>query len=317
MKKTLLAVVAVLAMTSCSQNEIDGIDNGKQDARNEIKFGYTPVTRATAITTENFKHFIINAYVAPDGSTDFEPADEAIITNGGFKKEGNWTTDIKDVKYYWPSTEYAHFFGHNSILESPNTAAVYDATTYPSITYTVADKVSDQEDFLVAKSIHAQKVETLTLDFKHALTQVAFTLKGDDAALTYTVTKIRIKNICNKNTYNYQSEAWGGTPEGDAIYELANSVEVEGTNTESFADATGGVAILMPQTVTDKEIEITYTAKYTGGTSVAVNSPATVKLDGTWTKGKKTTYTLELSAAKISVAGTINTEWESETGTTK
>lgn len=322
MKKILLAAAAALAMVSCSQNEIDGIDNGKQDARNEIKFGYTPVTRANPITTDDFSSFIINAYEGVDASTDFASANKQIITNGGFTKpqNGNWTAD-GGKKYYWPVSEYAHFFGHNSTLEEPagTKAAIYDATTYPSITYTVASTVANQEDFLVAKSIHTQKVNPLTLDFKHALTQIAFKLKGDDSDLTYTVSKITIKNVCNKNTYNYDTESWGSTPEGSASYDLipSSNVIVTGTTETAFASK-DGVAILMPQNVDNKEIEITYTAKYTAdNTEVAVNSPATVKLSGAWTKGKTTTYTLALSAAKISISGTADTEWTPETGTTQ
>lgn len=312
MKKILLAAVATLAMVSCSQNEIDGIDNGKQDGRKEIKFGYSPVTRSTVLNTANFKHFIINAYAGVDGSADFAPSDAQIIANGGFSENKGWTAD-NDKKYYWPVSGYAHFFGHNSVLQD---AAVYDATAYPSITYTVAKAIKDQEDLLVAKSIHTQKVESLTLDFKHALSQVAFKLKGDDSDLTYTVSKITIKDVCDKNTYDYKTESWG-IAEGTATYDLipASSVEVIGKAETDFADK-DGIAILMPQSVTNKEIEITYTAKYTtGNTGVAVNSPATVKLDGTWTNGKKTTYTLELSAAKINVAGTADTEWTEENGT--
>lgn len=313
MKKILLAAVATLAMVSCSQNEIDGIDNGKQDGRKEIKFGYSPVTRSTVLNTANFKHFIINAYAGVDGSTDFAPSDaQIIIANGGFSENNGWTAD-DDKKYYWPVSEYAHFFGHNSVLQD---AAVYDATTYPSITYTVAETIKDQEDLLVAKSIRTKKVESLTLNFKHALSQVAFKLKGDDSDLTYTVSKITIKNVCNKNTYDYNTESWK-TAEGTATYDLipASNVEVKGKTETDFVDK-DGIAILMPQSVTNKEIEITYTAKYTtGNAGVAVNSPATVKLDGTWTQGIKTTYTLELSAAKIDVTGTADTDWTTENGT--
>lgn len=36
MKKILFAALAALAITSCSQNEIDGIDNGTPKSKNEI-----------------------------------------------------------------------------------------------------------------------------------------------------------------------------------------------------------------------------------------------------------------------------------------
>lgn len=35
MKKILFAALAALAITSCSQNEIDGIDNGTPKSKNE------------------------------------------------------------------------------------------------------------------------------------------------------------------------------------------------------------------------------------------------------------------------------------------
>ena len=39
MKKILFAALAALAITSCSQNEIDGIDNGTPKSKNEIVQG--------------------------------------------------------------------------------------------------------------------------------------------------------------------------------------------------------------------------------------------------------------------------------------
>ena len=41
MKKILFAALAALAITSCSQNEIDGIDNGTPKSKNEI--GVNPI----------------------------------------------------------------------------------------------------------------------------------------------------------------------------------------------------------------------------------------------------------------------------------
>ena len=67
MKKILFAAVAALAITSCSQNEMDGIDNG-QKGKAEIRFGYTPVTRATVTTTNSLGNFTVNAY-SSDGAT--------------------------------------------------------------------------------------------------------------------------------------------------------------------------------------------------------------------------------------------------------
>ena len=48
MKKILFAALAALAITSCSQNEIDGIDNGTPKSKNEI--GQIAKVGATALS---------------------------------------------------------------------------------------------------------------------------------------------------------------------------------------------------------------------------------------------------------------------------
>lgn len=45
-------------------------------------------------------------------------------------------------------------------------------------------------------------VDGISLGFKHALTQIAFKLKGSDSNVNYTVTKLVLKGINNVGTYN-------------------------------------------------------------------------------------------------------------------
>lgn len=299
MKKILLAAVATLAMVSCSQNEIDGIDNGKQDGRKEIKFGYSPVTRSTEITTSNFNHFIVYAYAGADYSST---AGNLIIDKGEFDKATDWTST---KKYYWPETGNLSFLGYNL-----DDAKYKTDGAYPTLEYTIKSTIATQEDLLVSKEVNkAYSNSAISLPFKHALSQVLFTVEGDDADLTYTVEKIEINQVNSVGTYDYQTTTWTATstPADYTITPSAN-VEVAGTAVESFADASG-VAILMPQDVTDKTIKITYSAKHTGGAAVKVESPATVTLKGSWTPGKRTTYKLVLSAAQIKLAGAEETAW--------
>lgn len=300
MKKILLAAVATLAMVSCSQNEIDGIDNGKQDGRKEIKFGYSPVTRSTEITTSNFNHFIVYAYAGADYSST---AGNLIIDKGEFDKKPDWTST---KKYYWPETGNLSFLGYNL-----DDARYKTDGAYPTLEYAIKSTIAAQEDLLVSKHLNqAYSNSDISLPFKHALSQVLFTVEGDDANLTYTVENIKINQVDSVGTYNYNSAEWTATnkPADYTITPSAN-VEVAGTTPQPFADA-NGVAILMPQDVTDKTINITYSAKYTsGGAAVKVESPATVTLKGSWTSGKRTTYKLVLSAAQIKLAGAEETAW--------
>lgn len=84
MKKILFAALAALAITSCSQNEMDGIDNG-QKGKAEIRFGYTPVTRATVTTTNSLGNFTVNAYSSEGATYSTDALD--VISNGYFTKK--------------------------------------------------------------------------------------------------------------------------------------------------------------------------------------------------------------------------------------
>lgn len=302
MKKTLLAVVAALAMVSCSQNEIDGIDNGKQDGRKEIKFGYSPVTRSTVIETSSFRTFYTNAYAGDD----YTASAQQIIAAGEFNSSDgtNWISK-ENKKYYWPATGKVSFFGYNLA------DAIYKTDAgYPTLDYTIESTISAQKDLLVSKLLaQAYTQDAISLPFTHALSQVLFTVEGEDASLTYTVESIKVNQVNSKGTYNYTSGWSAQSVLADYTITPTANVEVKGKATQAFTDA-DGVAILMPQDVTDKTIQITYSASYTdGGTAVKVESPATVTLKGSWTPGKKTTYKLVLSAADIKLGGTEETAW--------
>ena len=64
MKKILFAALAALAITSCSQNEIDGIDNGTPKSKNEI--GVNTIvkksSRAAVTSNSSFTSFKLHAY---------------------------------------------------------------------------------------------------------------------------------------------------------------------------------------------------------------------------------------------------------------
>ena len=66
MKKILFAALAALAITSCSQNEIDGIDNGTPKSKNEI--GVNTIvkksSRAAVTSNSSFTSFKLHVHGA-------------------------------------------------------------------------------------------------------------------------------------------------------------------------------------------------------------------------------------------------------------
>ena len=58
MKKILFAALAALAITSCSQNEIDGIDNGTPKSKNEIGVN-TIVKKSSRAAAVSYTHLTL------------------------------------------------------------------------------------------------------------------------------------------------------------------------------------------------------------------------------------------------------------------
>lgn len=313
MKKTLLAVVAVLAMTSCSQNEIDGIDNGKQNGKAEIKFGYTPVTRATVITTGDLNNFKVSAYANADAYN----AEQAttIINDDEFSKSGDeWkSTTVPTPIYYWPTGQKMHFFGYTNVA---GTTFTKGDTGYPTLQYTIETTVTSQSDLLVAKlGSQTYSNTTVSLPFKHALTQVLFKLKGDDETVTYKVKSVSIKGVIKDGTYDYENEKWTeGSAKEESGYSAIKETTVNGVTTVELGTTNETILMLMPQTIpSGAKIVVTYSAtkEYTVGIATEIHSdttPVEVDLTGTWEKGKKMTYTLVLSGDKVKIAGTVASE---------
>lgn len=319
MKKILFAAVAALAITSCSQNEMDGIDNG-QKGKAEIRFGYTPVTRATVTTTNSLGNFTVNAY-SSDGATYSTDALD-VISNGYFTKKNGEDVWESTEKYYWPVGKKMHFFGYDTT--SSEATFTKETAGYPTLKYTTWPDITSQHDLLVAKLENQEYSTTnaVSLPFKHALTQVLFNLKGDDETVTYTVKSVAINGVFKDGKYNYETGIWTdhiNKEETGYVATPTNATVVNGTTATLLGtytdnnDYNSTTLMLMPQTVPDDAtIVVTYSATKKYGdvdTEIhAESNPITVSLGGkTWTEGKKTTYTLILSGDKVKIDGKIDT----------
>lgn len=322
MKKILLAAVAALAMVSCSQNEIDGIDNGKQDGRAEIKFSYTPITRATPITTTtDFTTFTVSAYDA----TSMNVSEASPVINGGvFKKTTAWES-ADNKKYYWPASGNVSFFGYNAGKFIKPT----EAAKAPTLEYSIEKNIVDQKDLVVAQQIEKQADATggaVTLSFKHALSQVRLKLKGDDYTnLTYTITKIEIYNIFSEGSFDYNTYAtnitWDTTDKTTST--AGNGYTLDYTSSNKVIDNTtvngeielvtaNDIMILLPQSGTAK-IAITYSIKNAEGAILHKDDTATViDQEIAWKAGMKYEYVLSLTPDELKITASDPVAWVDE-----
>ena len=314
MKKILLAVTAALAITGCSQNE--EFDAPSQKA--EINFNTAAVTRATAMVTDNFEQFKVYGY-AHTGEFTTETASKALVEGVFNKAEDNKWSEKDSNKFYWPSEGNVTFFAYSPVAETGTTyTAPVGSNGYPTIAYTVNDNIANQSDFLVAHATGdgTTNKDGISLGFKHALTQIAFKLKGSDSKVNYTVTKLEMKGIKNTGIYKWETGLWENTngAKNYAIDMTSSALTFAGGGTAIDLTGNDKVLMLIPQTPSGAAIEVTYTAtgKALDGTTDIVynNTPKTVSVPAVqWGVSQRIIFTIALTPGNtIDISGTVDTE---------
>lgn len=327
MKKILFAAMAALAITSCSQNEIDGIDNEKS-AKNLISFNSIVKKGARAVVADLPKlktdGFNVYAYNTGTDVAGTGALDKIIINKEKVSYDSGTTSWGSENDHYWPETDnlqfYAFYAPKSSSLVLDNTAT----NKYPEIKdYVINKAVAEQEDLLVAKVENATKTNSsgqVTFTFSHALTQINFSVKPKTfkAGLTYTVTSMSISDVVNKGTYNYNT---GWTPSTATNDKDTYTIYSGTTNiTENKAVALNAEPfMLLPQTA-NATITVNYTVTDSKGQTLYTGTDKTVATQMAWVPNKNIRYTLELTddITPLSFNVTDVNGWDEETsGTTE
>lgn len=315
MKKILLATVAALAITSCSQNE--EFENAGQKAEIGFNTVVNNSTRAVEVDLPGLKKQGFCVYAYNTGGATIE--NNAVLDKPIMKNEKVTWKDNKwgSATYYWPSTGNVQFFAYSS--KNALTLTTNEADAYPTLVdYEVANAAANQEDLLVAMATNKTK-ENSTVDFvfSHVLTQINFSIKSKiDDGLTYTLSKIEIVGANNKGTYNYKDNKWTNLT-GTAKYEYTSTnesfvgTEAKPVNNEPL--------MLLPQDTSARKILISYTVTDTNNNEVYTTAtPKEVDLTSVkWEVSKRIRYTLALTndATVIGWEVSAMNGWEDETGT--
>lgn len=302
MKQVLLAALAALAITGCSQSDDITVPEG--DAQIRFNTVVNKSTRATAMVTADFKSFAVYAYnteAAFDGTASLGSAfmDNVAVTKGG---DGVWT--LAGGPYYWPLKGNMQFFAC-SPATNIKTYAVGDPAGFPSFGYTIQDS---QEDLLAAQTLNATKSgNAVQLSFSHLLTQVNFSAQLEEG-FAYEIKSIKVTGVNNAGTFTYASSKGGWTAtSGTATYEYAGNFAATATdNVVNFSTADNAL-MLMPQTLpADAKIEVTYKATATtGNKQVTFDDTKTVGInDIVWTPGQNIRYKLVLPSGAQAISFT-------------
>lgn len=260
MKKAIFASIAVAMLTACSQDEVVLVNN---DA-NAIRFGVTTesASRAADVYCQNNRFTKFNVYATYNNAV--------YIDNDEIEYKNNAWTNNSGLRY-WPNTNQVTFYGFvNGELDN----TVTDATAPKFTTFAPANNVADQVDLLYARKTQGKTVPTdgsavttpqqVTLNFRHALSQIVFNARNDNANLYVKIKGVSVVNVKGNGVYSlptadtdvqldhgydadatYPTTGRGGWTFADTVtatshysVSLGNGIAIEYNGTETDPDAT-------------------------------------------------------------------------------
>lgn len=206
-------VIICLGLFSCNIEEFDEIDNNKNKISFKVK-NYFNQQKGIELTTSNFSKFNVYAY-SSIGVMDTTSILNHFIDNLVVSNSNN-TWDYTG-EYYWPDSNYLHFFGiatHESSNSLPLGVSNWTkgATGYPYFTYTIDSSVANQKDLVVASSLNKQVTSPITpvnMNFEHILTKINISYIKNNG-IPYTMTKIELLGVETSAiyTFNVVSGTW-------------------------------------------------------------------------------------------------------------
>lgn len=205
MKKSLFMMgVAIAALSSCTQNEVLDIAES-----NTIQFGNSYIgkpTRANIINNEDeLDNFYVYGFTKPaDGNwgngTKTSGDGQYLFDNEKVYKDGDvWKYD--NIKKYVNGNSYtfaAYSDGGNTTLNGKldNSKVKYEVAGQDKVTLTITDYLTtDNNDLLVSISTSqlTESDQHVSFGFKHALSQIKFTINNPLGNNPIEVTNFNVK----------------------------------------------------------------------------------------------------------------------------
>ncbi len=270
-------------------------------------------------------NFASNLETRPNaaGSTYWEPADRLV----------------------WPGSGRIRFMGYAPYASADN-GITYDASGYPTLSFSVKESVKDQVDLLTAvKDVSGKGGEAIDFTFNHAL--AAITVRSGENMLSGTITKVAIKNVYKAGTLRLGTSipVWNATGEANGSFEVeTNAVLQEAAGSTDTYTTTPGLRIagiikgengtidddgltffMIPQTLPEgAKLEVTLTDKKTGNTWTLSAPLAGKHNDGSgnevpnrWEPGKLYTYAISTNRIVVRPYLKMVKKTVTETGVTE
>ena len=188
----------LLIAASCTKNEVVEVN---QDG-NEIQYSVVAnkATKAADIYCNNNMPASFTVYA--------ESSDNKTYINGDVisQQNGSWvnTSGIR----FWPNELLLDFYAVVNGTINWNVPAE-EGTAPATIDYEVTTTVSDQKDLLYAvkreqeKGATAEATEAVSLNFRHALSQIVFNAKNTNPNLYVEISEVSIVGVSSKGNFTF------------------------------------------------------------------------------------------------------------------
>ena len=268
MKKNLLyALTAVAMLTGCAKSDV--VDSEINKEGNLIGFStYKNISRGNPVDDNSEfltkgNTFGVTAFINTEGVTSpyMGITTEGIeIISDGTK----WTYANTSDQAYWPTKdETLDFYAYAPYNHPSITTKTFDKTNGLTLEYTVPAEEAKQVDLMYASALEQTKPtdkNSVTLPFKHALTQVHFKVgtKTTNLKVDIAANGIQIHNLKNSGSLTMKSNqiddaAWTLTGDATAKYTVTSDAVTgdytDGTEANPYTEIgnANNALMLLPQ----------------------------------------------------------------------
>ncbi len=193
MKKYFIGAAALLAFTACSNDETVDLN---QDG-NVISFAVT-ANNPSRVSTEDGQGVYCNNN-KPKEFRVYAVYNSKSYINGDLIKLNGSKYENQGGTRYWPSTGDVTFYAlQNADMDwtNPATPQVKDFTVNPA--------VGSQVDFVYARKTQSKSANApVTLNFRHALSQIVFEAINKNGHLDVVIDEVKIVNVAGTGTFTF------------------------------------------------------------------------------------------------------------------
>ena len=292
--KVAMMLISALLMVSCAlDNPVEKQEIMTfQPVVNKVRASKAIAQSTNYLETESF---CISAFYFTN-QNDATPQTNYIESNVVSHNGTVWNTP---VDYYWPLSGYMDFKAYSPASLSSQGAEIEYSNGVSISNYTIDSFEDTQVDFMYSEPLkekinNAGHPEEVGIKFKHALTQVAFTVEpqkyftttadGTTNHVTITIDKLSLKQMYHIGSFKQNNNPqWDVYDESDTYtvpylidYTLLNKepgqgtvLQYDGTNNPKSVpvkldENTDLAALLIPQTLNqDAALDVTYSVTQT------------------------------------------------------